>query len=420
MNFVLHSITYHNCPLRFRERVSLTKPQQRLVLKRLHAEEGVSEALLLETCNRFELYLYTKKGFNTEKLICSVLGEFDCEKAELFSRYQKKIISDNVTEHLFKVAAGLDSQVIGEDQIVNQLKSAYSMSIDCHTSGLIFHRLMHYAFRAGKAVRTETDINCGALSVGLAVVKFAQTRFDLPETKTLVLGAGQNSEIICSSLLKYGCRDISIANRNRDNSKKLTTKLKTGKTVPLSGIAEKVNEFDLIIASTSCPEHILTAESKIAFDRPVMIIDIAVPRDIAPETGELENVELYNLEDINRIISKNTDKRNREIPQAEEIVKKFQTGFQNWHRQLDIRPVIKKLNKKTLDIARSQAERYASDFNSENSEKLQVFAESLAKKLLYEPIDFIKNRASTGERQLESIDLINKMFSLEDEEDQQK
>jgi len=414
MNFVLHSVTHYNCPLDLREKLHLPPSQQQAILKHLHTQESVSEALLLETCNRLEFYLYVQKAVNTTELLCSVLDEHIPDSSAIFREYQNKLEGKRVIKHLFKVAAGLDSQIPGEDQVLAQLKSAYSMAIDSHTTGLVFHRLLHHAFRAGKAVRTETDINSGALSIALAAVDIARDALDLPDSKILVVGAGQNAEIACRGLIKHGGKDITIANRNSRNAKSLIAKLKTGKTIPLSQIPQKINDYDLIISSTSCPEYILTSQSKNQIRKPVVIIDIAVPRDIDPKIAESNKVTLYNLEDINRIVRKNYDKRNHHTEKAEKIVEEFQDKFERWHKSLNTAPVIKKLNKKTLNIARSEARRYASNFGDENYNQLEIFAESLAKKIMHQPIDFIKNQHNSGNEHRRNIDLVNKMFDLED------
>lgn len=416
MNFVLHSITHYNCPLDLREKLYLTDNRRQAILKHLHTLDSVSEALLLQTCNRLEFYLYVPEKFDTAEIVSSVMQKHLPGVSSIFDKYQNRLEGQNVIEHLFKVAAGLDSQIPGEDQILGQLKSAYSAAIDSHTTGLVFHRLLHHAFRAGKAVRTETDINTGALSIALAAVETAKNKIDLPESKTLLLGAGQNAEIAARSLIKYGGKDITVANRDIRNAKSLIAKLKTGKTIPLEDIPKTINNYDLIISSTASSEYIITSEQQGRLKDNCLIIDIAVPRDIDPEIGESGNVTLYNLEDINRTVRQNYNRRNRHTEKAEGIIKEYRDKFEKWYRSLDTAPVIKKLNEKTLDIARSEAKRYASNFSEKDYDNLEIFAESLAKKILHQPIDFIKNQNGTGNRQLQNIELINKMFDLEDKE----
>jgi glutamyl-tRNA reductase len=265
-------------------------------------------------------------------------------------------------------------------------------------------------------VRTETDINTGALSTALAAVGIARDKIDLPESRILLLGAGQNAEIAARSLIKYGAKDITIANRDIRNAKSLTAKLKTGKTLTLEKITETISDLDLIISSTSSPGYIITSQQQSRLKDNVLIIDIAVPRDIDPKIGESQNITLYNLEDINRIVRGNYSKRSRHTEKAENIIKQYKGKFEKWYKSLDTAPVIKKLNKKTLDIARSEAKRYASNFSEENYDHLETFAESLAKKILHQPINFVKNQHSSGNEQLQNIELVNKMFELEDED----
>jgi glutamyl-tRNA reductase len=429
MKLVLNNITYHNCPVEVREKVVFTPQQRRFMLKQMHAQEEISEAAILQTCNRLEFYTYARKDFDCRGFLTALIGQVRPGAGDMWSKYSNESLGIDVARHLFEVAAGLDSQMIGENQVLSQVKSAYTQSLDCRTSSMIFHRLFHNAFRVGKAVRTDTNINCGAVSVGLAAVELAKKEIKMGRAKpctgsnppsagsaAMVIGAGENAELVARYLLKAGLGRLIIANRSKQKAKALTSRLKTGEVIGLGDIAQRLDEVDLLISSTAAPEPVLTYKavksSLVHRAKPLLIIDIAVPRDIDPDIGRFKCVSLYNIDDLNEQICCNMEKRSREIPKARAIVAEFTGSFAKWYDSLNLVPVISKLTQKGLELAHSEARRYAKDFGEGNSDKLKSFAESLVKKVLHGPISFIKNGGGEqlSPRQLQAVDLINKMF----------
>jgi glutamyl-tRNA reductase len=429
MKLVLYNITYHNCPVEVREKVTFTPQQRRLMLKQMRAQKEISEAAILQTCNRLEFYIYARKNFDCKGFLTELIGRVRPGAADTWRKYSNESSGTDVARHLFEVAAGLDSQMIGENQILSQVKAAYTESLDCRTSSMIFHRLFHNAFRVGKAVRTDTNINCGAVSVGLAAVELARKEIKMARAKpwtgsnppsagstAMVIGAGENAELVARYLLKAGLDRLIIANRNTRKAKAVTSRLKRGEVIGLRDIPARLAEVDLLISSTAAPEPVLTYKTVksnlVHRARPLLIIDIAVPRDIDPDIGRFKCVSLYNIDGLNEQIADNREKRSREIPKARAIVAEFTDNFAKWYESLNLVPVISKLTQKGLELAHSEARRYAKDFGEGNSDKLKSFAESLVKKVLHGPISFIKN--SGGEQlspqQLQAVDLINKMF----------
>ncbi|MHC4501105.1 MAG: glutamyl-tRNA reductase, partial [Planctomycetota bacterium] len=188
------------------------------MLRQMHAEDGVSEAVILDTCNRIEFYVYAKKTFDVTGFLAELIGQVRPEGLDTWHKYSRQSGEMDVVRHLFEVAAGLDSQMIGENQILSQVQSAYTLSLDCRMSKFMFHRLFHNAFRVGKAVRTSTNINCGAVSVSLAAVELAKTKIDLSSAPAMVIGAGENAELAAKYLLKAGLQNLIIANRNTEKA----------------------------------------------------------------------------------------------------------------------------------------------------------------------------------------------------------
>jgi len=420
MKLVLYNITHHNCPVDQREKVAFTLQQRQLILKKIHAEEKIGEAVILQTCNRLEFYMYAEKNFDCNAFLTKLIRKVHPPAADTWKKYSKLTLGLDVVHHLFNVAAGLDSQMLGENQVLSQVKAAYTESLDAKTSRFIFHRLFHNAFRVGKAVRTNTTINCGAVSVGLAAVELARTKINLSDSAAMVIGAGENAELIARFLLKNQLPNLIIANRNRQKAKALVSRLKTGNTISLKNVPGHLDSVDLLIGSTAATENLLTyRQVQLPLKnrkKNLLIIDVAVPRDIDPKIKKFKCVSLYNIDDLNQQIDSNKQKRSREIPKAKKIVDDFTVKFADWYESLNLVPVISKLTQKATDLAHTEAQRYAKDFGPDNTEKLKLFAESLVKKVLHGPITFVKKNSDEEPtlQQLEAADWINKMFLSQD------
>ncbi len=421
VKLVLNNLTYHDCPVEVREKVTLSAEQRRRLLKAMHHNSQVSEAVIVQTCNRLEFYLYLKKDVDCRSALRALLAPYGAEAVEAWDAHNKLTEGMGAVRHLFKVAAGLDSQMIGENQILAQLKAAYSESLEAHMSKLVFHRLFHHAFRAGKAVRTHTHINCGAVSIGQAAIDLARSKVNLPSAKALIVGAGENAELVARYLAKANLSALIIANRDVEKARALARRFSAAEAIGLTQIVEHLADVDLLIGTTAAPEPVLTYDSVewhlAGRSKPLLIVDIAVPRDIDPALGRLNSVTLYNIDDLDQQISTNRARRNSEIPKAQAMIDEFVTLFAQWYESLDLAPVIAKLTQTGLELARAEARRYAGDFADGNGEKLQAFAESLVKKILHGPISLIKNGGGepTAEQQ-QAVDLINRMFLSKDVE----
>ncbi len=419
MKLSLHSVTFHDCPVAVREALAPGASLRHTMLRKMHAEPEVSEALLLETCNRLEFYLYTRREFDMGQYLIKLYQELRPQAAPLWARYHRQIQGEDVIRHLFTVAAGLDSQMIGENQILSQLKTAYTESVQARMSKVIFHRLLHHAFRLGKAVRTHTDINCGAVSIALAAVAWARCRGPLAQSRALIIGAGENARLIARYLVKEPVGRLIIANRDKHKAEALAAHVGSAQAIALTEISAWLGSVDLVISSTAAPEPVLTYDVVRAAlqgrDTPLYMIDIAVPRDIEPEVGTLDGVILKNIDDLHLQIDRNRLLRAQEIPQARKIVDQFTQTFLAWYHSLSVVPVITALTDKTLCLARQEARRYARDFAQQDREKLTAFAESLVKKILHSPIHVIKRSGDEpSAEQLQALEVINTMFDLQE------
>jgi len=420
MKLVLCGVSYHNCPVEIREQVSFTQEQRRFMLRKMYTEAAVSEAAILETCNRVEFYLYTRKDFDVDTFLGLLIGQVRPDAVGLWRSYSKKCCDVDTVRHLFDVAAGLNSQTIGENQVLSQVKGAYSMALDCGTSKFLFHRLFHNALRVGKKVRTETEINCGAVSISLAAVELARRQVDLSVSTAIVIGAGDNAQLAARYLLKAGLRELVVANRSPERARAVVSRLGAGCGIGLDEIGGYLPKADLLISSTAAPKPILSCEaaegSLSQRDKPLLVVDIAVPRDVDPRIARFDGVCLYNIDDLDKRICLNREKRDREIPRARRIVDDFTQEFVRRQQLLDVVPVISQLMQKGLELADNEAKRYSKDFRPADADKLRVFAESLVKKVLDGPIRYVKSDSEDqlSSEQLLAAHLINQMFFSHD------
>lgn len=421
MKLALYGISHHSCPIAEREQLNLTQEEQYNVLRHMHSTGDIAESLILNTCNRLEFYVYASKNLDVKSLIEHTIAKLRPDALHIWQNHHYEHFGINVVRHLFCVAAGLNSQMLGENQIVSQLKSAYAAALECHTSKFLFHRLCHSAFHVGKEVRSQTDINCGAVSVSLAAVDLASKKIQLSQSTAMVIGAGENAELAAKYLLKNGVSELIIANRNPDTARLMASRLKAGKIIGLNEVYNILAQVDLVIASTASPEPIITAKEAASVlagrNKPLLIIDLAVPRDVEQQVLTCPNVQLYNIDDLNEQIDTNKSKLERQIPKAIEIVDSHVKEFATWLDSLSIVPVISELTQKMIQLARSEARRYASGIEGIESDKLELFAESLAKKILHGPVSFLKD---TGDEeptleQLQAVNLINRMFFAQEQ-----
>ena len=306
--------------------------------------------------------------------------------------------------------------MIGENQILRQLKDAYSASIEEGTSRFFLHRLLHSAFRAAKNVRTQTDINAGAVSISAAAVELAAAQVNLPGAMVVLVGAGENAALAAAHLVKRGIGQIEVVSRTMDSAAELCARLKTGRPHTLDALPELARRADLMVCSTASETPILTA-SECAYllsqrSSPVVIIDIAVPRDVEPQLGQLDTVRLFNIEDLDQQVKNNLDRRSSQIPEAERIIAEQVQRYSQWLESLNIKEVIRELAETYRKLAETEVQRYGGQFDAPQRELLERFAVSLVKKVLHGPIRYLKQSAQEELvwDQLQAAELIRKML----------
>jgi glutamyl-tRNA reductase len=323
--FVLGT-SHHATPLDVRERFALTPEQARELQIEIHKLEGIRECLVLNTCNRLEIY-----GLAEDQSAIDAVSRFFCRKQNvpeaLFQQYAYTQGNLKALQHVLEVSTGLDSQMVGETEILGQLKQAYAVARDAQCTGNVLNRLFEKSFQAAKAARSQTGITRGQISIGNVAVDLASRIFgQLNHSRVLLLGSGEVGEKTAQALKSRGVDDISVSSRTFENAHQLAHRL-GGASIDFADFKNQLEHFDIIIGSTSAPGTILDkatiqATMRQRPERPCFLIDLALPRDIEPSVEDIENVYLYNLDDLSTIANENLAAREAEIDKAREILKK--------------------------------------------------------------------------------------------------
>lgn len=329
MNLFCVGISHHTASVETRERYTSAPAAETLM-----RESGCTETLLLTTCNRVEVYGVAAEPVATTDLARWLAVEdakSDSHDPGIFYRHE----GEKCVQHLFRVASGLDSMVIGETEILGQAKKAYEHARNTGSAGPYLHRLFQRAFRVAKQVRTRTDITRGAVSVGSVAVDLAGKIFgDLRELRVLVLGAGETSERTARALMSRGVRDLRVSNRSYDRAHALAS-LVGGSAVPFEHWMQHCADVDILLSSTAADEPLVTRallEPLLGerMHRPLFIIDIAVPRDVAPDVNDIEGVYLYDIDSLRTIADQSIATRRQQIAAGEEIINEHVADFRKW------------------------------------------------------------------------------------------
>lgn len=339
-------INHKTAPIEVREKLYIQEqeiPQLLSILK-----QTLSECVILSTCNRTEIYGVASAedvDFDFYKqLIIEFKNAQDIAQKEHFFT----LISCAACQQLFSVATSVDSKIIGDTQILQQLKDAYHTAKDLETTGRILNQLSQRAFKIGKKVYSETSIHKGAVSISLAAVELASETFEtLKDKSVLIIGAGETAKLTAEILIKRQVDKIFITNRTQENTKELLETLQkhsrfSGQTIPFSDFKNHLNEIDIVISSTSSPEPILYKTDFTNQINKILLIDIAIPRDIDVEVAEIEAVVLKNIDDLNSIVDRNFERRMKDLPQAKRIIMKEMGEFLTWYYSLPLLPVFQK------------------------------------------------------------------------------
>lgn len=420
MDIVVIGLSHKKTPIYIREKASFTKSQREKAYETLKKAYYIKEFVIISTCNRSEIIAVTKdidKGIEELKRFYKSFFNLDKDNME---SYFITLSSDEAVKHVFNVAAGLDSLVIGEDQILGQLKEAYEYSMERKLTSVVLNKLFREAVTTTKKIKRKTKISEKSLSISTIAVKFIEEKFsDLKNKKVLVIGVGKMSRIAIENLIYKGVKEIYVTNRTKGHAIDLSERYAEVGVVDFKDRYKMVSGVDIIISSTSAPHYVLTKEQLIDnYDskNQLCIIDIALPRDVAPEAKEIYNVSLYELDELKSVADKNFKSRLEAAKVARQIIIEDCIKFENWYNCLPVFPVIKELKQYSQTMTDKELEGFLLrlDHLEENDLKqIELFVKSLVKKLFKTPIHELK-RAGEDRKGEEYAKITKEIFGIMD------
>jgi glutamyl-tRNA reductase len=422
MHIIVVGLNYRTAPVEVREKFTFSEAELPEALRRLKQTKSILECVIVATCNRTELYAVVDRLNVCRHYINSYLESWFGISRDTFSRYLYMYEDQEAIRHLFRVTCGLDSMVIGETQILGQVRDAFLLAQQTATTGTLFNKLFREAVTVAKQAQTETTIGENAVSVSYAAVELGRKIFgSFAGKKVMVIGAGKMSELTAKHLHAGGVGEVVVANRTLERAEELARKF-AGSACSIDKIGEKLAEIDIVISSTGSAGYVLTKKDveQIWFRRkaatPLFIIDIAVPRDIDPAIAELDNVFLYDIDDLEGIVESNLEQRRNEALKIEKMIEEGMEEFDRWYRTLGVGPVIRALQEKSSAI---HAEVMESLFNklpdlSEREVKvIRKLTKSIVNQMLHDPINRIKEMAA-GKNGEEALEMFVQFFALEE------
>ncbi|HOG17340.1 MAG TPA: glutamyl-tRNA reductase [Syntrophales bacterium] len=421
MKLVLVGMNHQSAPLEVRERMALACGDARTSLREIVLLPDVREVLYLCTCNRIEILAHVPASADAGFLRAFAAAQGGLSEKEaadfLYARE-----NDEAVRHLFRVAAGIDSLVMGEPQILGQVKEAYRQAVRSRTNGILLNKTMHHTFRVAKRIRTETGIADNAVSVSFAAVELAKKIFgDLGGKTVLVVGAGEMAELAARHLIANGAARILVANRTPERAAALAKSF-GGTAVPFAEIGRALQEADIVISSTGASGFVINVEMVAAAlyrkkNRLLFLIDIAVPRDIEPNAGDIDNVYLYNIDHLQEVVDENRASRMREAVRAEAIIEEEVGRFRAWFDALDVVPTIVALREKLEGVAQGElkdATAWLAGLKEEDRRRVEYLATAMINKILHDPITALKDESADGGG-LPYVAAVRRLFGLDRE-----
>ena len=419
-DIVLVGINHNTAPVELRECIAFSKEESATAVQTLLRHPDLNEVMLFSTCNRVEVLLVSDQKSHAISTTKEFIADFNKIPLEQFEESLYVHEGDEAVRHVFRVASSLDSMMVGEPQILGQIKEAYRTATGINTSGVILNRLLHRTFFVAKRIRTETGIGDRAVSISFAAVELGRKIFGTLEGKTvLLIGAGEMAELAVEHLIRNKAGDIYVANRTFENGVDLAKKF-NGQALRFEEITDCLKFIDIVISSTGATDFVITRNQVKGIlrdrrSRPIFFIDIAVPRDIDPAVNRLSNSYLYDIDDLKDVVDENIEDRQQEAVKAERIVDEAVINFRQWQASLDVVPTIKALRAKVESIAQAEIKKtlQSSKFPDSGAEALSKMAGSLTNKILHDPTIFLKKNGMLSDRSL-YIDAVRKLFKLDE------
>jgi len=406
MEIILVGINHRTAPVDVRERLACPTTEVGAELKRLLSLSDVEEAVLVSTCNRVEVYCVSEKPLEASVAVRAFLGQHRGIPGDALDPHLYTYMGTEAVRRLFRVSSSLDSMVLGEPQILGQIKDAYRVAATHGGTQTLLNKLFHRAFQAAKRVRTETRIGAYAVSVASTAVELASKIFtELADRTVLIVGAGEMGELTAQHLLGAGVTKFRVANRTFSTAESIARRF-GGVPAPLDKLADELLLADIIIATTGAPEPIITREMaraalKSRKNRPMFFIDIAVPRDVEPGVNRLDNAFLYDIDDLQGISDRNLREREAEAARAEALILEEVEKFGAWRATLEVAPTIIELRSRFEKVAKSELQKALQsvpEAGEKEKKALELLAHNIVGKLLHPPITMLKKCSENGDR----------------------
>ena len=420
-NLILVGVNHKTTPVEIREKLAFTKGKIEESVDQLLNIPEIIEHTILSTCNRVEIYARAN-GQNSaiqsiKQFICDFHGLSAVQLEEHFYSYS----NEAAIEHLFRVSSSLDSMILGEAQILGQVKDAYSLAKDLRSTGLVLNQLFEKAFSIAKKVREETGIAERSVSISSAAVELAQKIFDDLENHTVMLvGTGEMAELAAKHLISYGVKTVYVTSRTYERAANLARTL-NGSALDFEAFKNELYRADIVITSTSASSFIITKDmvAKAIHERknkPIFFIDIAVPRDIEPDVNDLENVYLYDIDDLHVVVSANMKEREKESETAMHLISQEVNKFNNWLGTLDAVPTIVEIRKRVENIGNQEMERTLKKIPHLSEEDKKIIGQmknSMINKILHKPTIKLKQKTQSEDGHV-YLKAIRHLFHLDD------
>tara|TARA_B110000438_G_scaffold86320_1_gene85794 strand:+ start:631 stop:1908 length:1278 start_codon:yes stop_codon:yes gene_type:complete len=420
-NLVLVGVNHKTTPVEIREKLAFNQAKLEASLEELVSSPEIIENIILSTCNRVEIYARVE---NTDRGI-QLLQDFICDYHSIsrgnLDQYFYSFCDNQAVEHLFRVSSSLDSMVLGEAQILGQVKDAYSTARSFSSTGMVLNQLFEKAFNVAKKVREETGISERGVSISSAAVELAKKIFeDLENHSVMLVGTGEMAELAAKHLISYGVKTVYVASRTYERAAALAQTL-NGCALDFEAFKEEMHKADIIITSTAAPTFIIQKEMmekaiQKRKNKPIFLIDIAVPRDIAPEVNELENVYLYDIDDLQNVVNANMEERQKEAENAMDIIKHEVTKFNNWFSTLDAVPTIVEMRNRAEGMRKIEVEKNLKNMDhlsTNDKESIHLLTQSIVNKILHKPTINLKKKTQSQDGHI-YLKAIRHLFHLDD------
>jgi glutamyl-tRNA reductase len=420
LSLLMVGADHHTAPLELREQVAYSSEAAQELLDRLLARSEISEACVLSTCNRTEVYIQPEEQEPAYRAAVEMVFLERAPQIEQEGRlYVKR--DEEAARQLLAVASGLESMILGEPEILGQVKQAAALAESAGSTSTVLRKLLHTAATAGKRARAETAISTGAVSLGYAVVELARNIFSrLEDCRVLLLGAGEIGSQVARDLLDKGTQ-VKVATRSPERARRFRQEFPGAQPIPFEQRFEALDGVDVLVASTAAQEPVVgkapvaEAMKRRQPGRSLLVVDLGVPRNVDPGVRRVDNVFLHDLDSLQTLIDRNLKRRREEIPQVQEVVDQELARFRTWYRGLAVEPIIAQLQKQAEQIRRQELATTLNRFPQETHDQLERLTRSMVRKILHHPSSHLRNAVPDHHRS--KLELVRQLFQLDEGEE---